>query len=228
MGLASVCIYKNQRLTASDAYLANAPSNLTILPNSPTAHIIFKNKRAIGVKTISDHSFYAKKEVILSGGAIGSPQILLLSGVGPEAELKKHGIPVVMDLPMVGKNLQDHCMSPLGIAMNQEGGTTGEGQSPSPMGWFKLPSLVESAEFAALPQNLKRFLNEPTVPHFEIATVCSSPISLRLLIPTNFPRPLHADCERMSGLTQPSTTPQLSSTIQSLPTPPTSAPSVSS
>jgi choline dehydrogenase-like flavoprotein len=50
----------------------------------------------------------AKKEVILSAGSIGSPQILMLSGVGDAKELKSHGITVVKDLPEVGQNLQDH------------------------------------------------------------------------------------------------------------------------
>ena len=50
----------------------------------------------------------AKKEVILSGGAINSPQLLMLSGIGNSADLKQHGIPVVLDKPGVGQNLQDH------------------------------------------------------------------------------------------------------------------------
>ena len=48
------------------------------------------------------------KEVIVSAGAVGSPQLLLLSGIGPRDELEKHGIPLIVDLPGVGKNLQDH------------------------------------------------------------------------------------------------------------------------
>lgn len=53
------------------------------------------------------------KEVILSAGTIGSPQILLLSGIGPRDQLEKHQIPVVVDLPGVGKNLQDHLITSL-------------------------------------------------------------------------------------------------------------------
>ena len=52
--------------------------------------------------------FIGAKEVILSAGAIGSPQILLLSGIGPREQLQKHGIPLLFDLPGVGQNLQDH------------------------------------------------------------------------------------------------------------------------
>ena len=53
------------------------------------------------------------KEVILSAGTIGSAQILLLSGIGPQNELEKHKIPMIVNLPGVGKNLQDHLMTPL-------------------------------------------------------------------------------------------------------------------
>ena len=57
--------------------------------------------------------FIKGKEVILSAGAIGSAQILLLSGIGPQDELQKHEIPMIVDLPGVGKNLQDHLMTGL-------------------------------------------------------------------------------------------------------------------
>jgi choline dehydrogenase len=57
--------------------------------------------------------FIKGKEVILSAGTIGSAQILLLSGIGPRDELEKHDIPVIVDLPGVGKNLQDHLMTVL-------------------------------------------------------------------------------------------------------------------
>lgn len=175
MGMGSVCIFKGQRLTASTAYLKNPPSNLTILTNSAVANIIFQDKRAIGVKTIHGRTFHAKKEVIISGGAINSPQILMLSGVGPENELSKHGIPLIHHLPMVGQNLQDHCFSSAGVVMKRGKNTpaSGQAQVPSPMGWFKLPSVLESMEYQALPEQMKSFLHKPTIPGFEIATVCS-------------------------------------------------------
>ncbi|CAG5044470.1 unnamed protein product [Parnassius apollo] len=69
------------------------------------------NKRAYGVQFIKDETkqvVYAKREVILAAGAIGSPQILMLSGVGPAQHLKEVGIDVIHDLPGVGRNLQDH------------------------------------------------------------------------------------------------------------------------
>lgn len=70
-----------------------------------------KTKRAYGVEFIRNGKHevvYARKEVILSAGAIGSPQLLMLSGIGPARHLKETGIPVIYDSPGVGQNLQDH------------------------------------------------------------------------------------------------------------------------
>ena len=74
--------------------------------------IIFENKKAVGVECLNEAgelvSVNATKEVILSSGAFGSPQILLRSGVGPSEEILKHNIEHIHELPGVGKNLQDH------------------------------------------------------------------------------------------------------------------------
>ena len=67
----------------------------------------------------------AKKEVVLSAGAVASPQILLLSGIGPKEHLQSHEIPVVQDLPGVGQNLQDHLMSSLTILSPSDQDQTG-------------------------------------------------------------------------------------------------------
>lgn len=106
MGMASVCIYRGQRVTAANAYLSHKHPNLTIVTDALVAKVFFEGKRAIGVKTNDGREFMAHKEVVLSGGALNTPQILLLSGIGPADELAKHGVPVVLDLPNVGKNLQ--------------------------------------------------------------------------------------------------------------------------
>lgn len=106
MGMASVCIYKGKRVTAADAYLSHKEPNLTIVTDAPVAKVLFEGRRAIGVKINDGRQFLAHKEVVLSGGALNTPQILLLSGIGPADELVKHGIPVILDLRNVGKNLQ--------------------------------------------------------------------------------------------------------------------------
>ena len=103
-----------KRCSAATAYLLDCATreNLTIKTDTTINKIIFKNKKAFGVECIDQfgQSFIleADKEIILSSGAFGSPQILLRSGVGPVLELNKHGIEKEHELPGVGKNLQDH------------------------------------------------------------------------------------------------------------------------
>ena len=104
---------KGWRHSASRAYLwpAKRRRNLTILTHAHALRVRFKGKKAGGV----DYSHHgrtvradASKAVILSAGTFGSPQLLMLSGVGPAAHLREHDIDVVHDLPGVGENLQDH------------------------------------------------------------------------------------------------------------------------
>ena len=101
-------------------------SNLQVITGAHTQKILFEGKRAVGVAFLQDgqdRTIMARKEVILCAGAIGSPQILMLSGVGPGAHLVNMGIPVVHDLAGVGQNLQDHysaaiklkCTSPITV-----------------------------------------------------------------------------------------------------------------
>lgn len=102
-----------ERHSAVDAFLRPALSrkNLTAITYAHATRILVDDKRAIGVEYVHNNQInqsFAEKEVILSGGAINSPQVLLLSGIGPTDQLKEHNIPIVMDLPGVGENLQDH------------------------------------------------------------------------------------------------------------------------
>jgi choline dehydrogenase len=91
-------------------------SNLQVITGAHTQKILFEGKRAVGVAFSQggvNRSVRARKEVILCGGAIGSPQILMLSGVGPQAHLAEFGIPVVHHSPGVGQSLQDHYSAPI-------------------------------------------------------------------------------------------------------------------
>jgi choline dehydrogenase len=86
-------------------------SNLTVLTGAQVSRVRFEGTRAVGVEWVRGgqaESARADAEVILSAGAIQSPQLLQLSGVGPAAALKRLGLPVVHDAPEVGANLQDH------------------------------------------------------------------------------------------------------------------------
>ena len=92
--------------------LARHRLNLTIRPNATVQRLIFDGNRATGVEIESggDKFIAEANEIILSSGAIGSPQILMLSGVGPREQLSRLGIPLVRDVPGVGQNMRDHPM----------------------------------------------------------------------------------------------------------------------
>jgi choline dehydrogenase len=112
-GMYDVTIDKGERASVSKHYLNPAKNrkNLTIFTDSFVEKIIFDGKKAIGIKVkIKDkvENIFVNKEVILSGGSINSPQLLLLSGIGPAEHLKEKGIEVIHNLSGVGRNLQDH------------------------------------------------------------------------------------------------------------------------
>ncbi|KAF4519205.1 hypothetical protein B566_EDAN013499 [Ephemera danica] len=100
-----------ERASTDTAYLTKK-DNLIIFKHSHVEKVLFRNgNEAYGVQFNQNGRLrvaVAKKEIILSSGSIGSPHILLLSGVGPKQQLRKHKIPVVMELDGVGKNLEDH------------------------------------------------------------------------------------------------------------------------
>ncbi|KAK9783377.1 hypothetical protein SCARD494_13196 [Seiridium cardinale] len=169
MGIGTVCIYKGIRVTSSSAYLTDPPSNLKIITDAHIEKIILDGKVAVGVQTVDGRQFNATKEVIVSGGALNSPQILLLSGIGPADELQRHGVITLHELPQVGKNLQDHCFSTAGIVIKKDHDKNFK-QSPTPMGWFKVPSILASEEFKTLPREMQVYLQKPHVPSWEMAT----------------------------------------------------------
>lgn len=113
VGLYQVFQKDGERLDAARAYLGDAPypSNLTVMANSQALKIDFDGRRAIGVLLRGpggERLLKARREVILSAGAIASPQLLMLSGIGPGAALQRVGIPVLHAANEVGENLQDH------------------------------------------------------------------------------------------------------------------------
>jgi len=105
--------HRGRRRSTAVAYLRPAQKrpNLRVETKALATRVLFEGKRAVGVEYRQVgilKKVAAQKEVILSGGAFNSPQLLQLSGVGPRALLEKHGIPVVHDAPQVGERLQDH------------------------------------------------------------------------------------------------------------------------
>ncbi|MFZ2872120.1 GMC family oxidoreductase [Zavarzinia sp.] len=108
----------NRRWSTARAFLgaSEGRTNLTVITRAQATRVLVEGGRATGVEIARGgrrEVVRAAREVILSGGAVNSPQLLLLSGIGPGEEIRRHGIPVVLDLPGVGRNLQDH----LGIGL---------------------------------------------------------------------------------------------------------------
>jgi choline dehydrogenase len=112
-GRMDMTIKNGRRWSAAQAFLrpAEKRSNVTVETRALTSRIILEGKRAVGVEFIQDGQvkrYRAEREVICSGGAINSPQLLMLSGIGPADHLREVGVEVKHDLPGVGQNLQEH------------------------------------------------------------------------------------------------------------------------
>jgi choline dehydrogenase len=113
VGFYQVTQKDGKRCSTAVAYLrpAIARGNVTVLTEATTARVVIETGRAVGVTYIKggkETTVRASREVLLSGGAVNSPQLLMLSGVGPAEHLNKMGVSVVADVPGVGSNLQDH------------------------------------------------------------------------------------------------------------------------
>lgn len=149
--------------------------------------------KAIGIETLEGATFLARAEVILSAGALNTPKLLLLSGIGPASESKEHSIAVRLDLPAVGRGLKDHHhITPTWIRVPTSTERHTFYQSPSlqaaaraqwdadgtgPLseiscthttGFFKSDLIYQSEEFKALPEERQRHLSQPTVPLYEV------------------------------------------------------------
>ncbi|HEX8755976.1 MAG TPA: choline dehydrogenase [Steroidobacteraceae bacterium] len=113
VGYYQVTQRRGRRCSAAVAYLAPARhrGNLEIRTHGLVTRIVFAATRAIGVEYLREgrsELVHAEREVLLAAGAVGSPQLLLLSGIGPAEHLRDMGLPVVAHSPEVGRNLQDH------------------------------------------------------------------------------------------------------------------------
>ena len=112
-GLYQVTCKKGHRWSVDQAYLQPAidRDNLTVRTGALVSRVVVEGGRAVGVSYLlgrEEKTAYVDREVVLSGGAINSPQLLMLSGIGPAAHLREVGVDVVHDLPGVGQNLHDH------------------------------------------------------------------------------------------------------------------------
>jgi len=116
-GLRQTLVRDGQRESTARSMLRPAMNrpNLTVLTQALAARIIVRDGRACGVELADGRIVKASAEVILTAGAIQSPQLLLLSGIGPGAHLQEMGIEVVHELPGVGSNLHDHVACPVHV-----------------------------------------------------------------------------------------------------------------
>ncbi|HEV8680086.1 MAG TPA: GMC family oxidoreductase N-terminal domain-containing protein [Stellaceae bacterium] len=163
-----------RRSSTYQAFLAGEPEqrpNLTIITGAQATRVILDGADGRTVATGVEYrtaagetmQAHAGKEVILSAGAIGSPQLLLLSGIGPRNELDVHGVPCLVDAPHVGKHLQDHVMCPLfypapgaGVPMNEVTLAMGPDALRAPAG----PLPADPADDATLSPELQTLKQE--------------------------------------------------------------------
>lgn len=122
---------RGARYSTADAYLkpAMGRKNLTVLTGATATRVVVDRARAVGVEYERDGQqcvAHARREVILCGGAVNSPQLLMLSGIGDRDHLTEHGIDTVHHSPDVGRNLIDHLVTPLGFDLDGDSLFAGE------------------------------------------------------------------------------------------------------
>ncbi|GAA4487753.1 GMC family oxidoreductase N-terminal domain-containing protein [Rhodococcus olei] len=139
-GFSQTMVTQNRgaRWSTADAYLrpARRRRNLTVLTEAHATRVLFEGSVAVGVEYLQGgvrRTVRAAREVILCGGAVNSPQLLMLSGIGDKRQLERHGIEVRQHRPEVGRNLSDHLVSMLGYSV----------ESDSLFAAEKLPQLVD-------------------------------------------------------------------------------------
>ena len=141
VGAYQLGIRNGWRVSAASAFLRPAMPrrNLTVLAGAQAERVLFEGTRATGIAWIAEgrrHEARAAREVILSAGAVQSPQLLQLSGVGPASLLEEHGIRVVADSPEVGENLQDHYQARTIVRLREKRSLNDDVRNP-----FRLASM---------------------------------------------------------------------------------------
>ncbi|MNF47472.1 Alcohol dehydrogenase [acceptor] [compost metagenome] len=124
VGYYQTMCYRGERSSTFSAYigLGKTRDNLTVWTDANVCKILFSGTRAIGVRvrmSEDDLDVFAAREVVLSAGTFMTPKLLMLSGVGPAEHLKEHGIEVILDVPGVGENYQDHLLVPVDADLKQ-------------------------------------------------------------------------------------------------------------
>jgi 4-pyridoxate dehydrogenase len=160
-------IRRGRRCSAAVAYLRPAlgRKNLTLRMHAQVTRVLFDGTVARGVEYLQDgrlHQLRARKEVLLSAGVALSPQLLMLSGIGPAQDLRRHGIEVRVDLPKVGMNLRDH-VSPVLLYKRKEPGPFQRAMRYDRIGLKMLQAgLLGTGIASDLPAGLVGFLKTPS------------------------------------------------------------------
>ena len=167
-GLYQVTQKKGKRHSAADAYLKPSArsKNLSVLTGAHAMQLVIERGRALGIAYVREgvlEEARADAEVILCGGTVNSPQLLLLSGIGPPNELERSGISAVHNLPGVGKNLQDHVMVSVGYLCTKPVTLASAESLPNLMRYFLLKRgpLVSNVAEAGIFLRTKSELAEP-------------------------------------------------------------------
>jgi len=131
----AVTQHRGRRWSTADAYLKPARNrpNLVVYTGALATRVLFHNRRATGVRYLDGRrigSLAVRREVVLCGGAVNSPQLLMLSGIGPAEQLRQRGAAVVVDAPEVGRNLRDHLASGLVVRV-KDSKTLISGRTPA-------------------------------------------------------------------------------------------------
>ena len=171
-GLYQLTQRRGRRWSAADAYLHPAAGrpNLTVRTGALTTRVLVSGGRATGVEYRSGgqtRTAHAAAEVVLAGGAVNSPQLLMLSGIGPGAHLREVGVDVVHDLPGVGGGLQDHPLVPV-VWHTRSGRSLSRAESPSGYArWFgtRRGPLTSNLAEAGLFTRSRAELPEPDLQH---------------------------------------------------------------
>lgn len=137
-----------RRCSAAEAFLGRVRANprLRVITRAQVNRVVLENQRAVGVEYVQGgrkHVLRCGGEVLMAAGALASPKLLMLSGIGPAAQLRRFDIPVDVDLPGVGQNLHDHAGAPLVLA----GNSRGYGYFRQDRGWRLIWNLLEYALF---------------------------------------------------------------------------------
>ena len=198
VGAVTTTSYNGYRVTSASAYLQNPPANLVIWTDSVVTKILFNTDtkrarpKAMGVLLADGRTPKARSEIILSLGAIDTPKLLLLSGVGPREELQEVGVPCLVDSPRVGKNMMDHnyvvltwgATSGLGRRTRKDKNEVASAREQwmldrtgpdatlntvNLIGFLKFdPSRVCFDEVYKLDARTRQYIEQPDVPQFEL------------------------------------------------------------